>query len=120
MGGESLTEIERRRRWEQQQLQKQQQEQEFQAKFDLMFSASEAEWTAHMIESRNEAINKIAREVALIAELFHDASDLVQSQGQQLDIVHDSVAASKASTEKGVQQLEKAREHHENATCVLM
>lgn len=80
---------------------------------------AEVDFTASLVEERNEAIDSVTRDVAQVAELFRDLHGLVVDQGAMLDIVEKNVDNAAASAEKGVEHLREADKIDRSGRCVV-
>eukprot|EP00287_Rhodomonas_sp_CCMP768_P004246 CAMPEP_0196737452 /NCGR_PEP_ID=MMETSP1091-20130531/15183_1 /TAXON_ID=302021 /ORGANISM="Rhodomonas sp., Strain CCMP768" /LENGTH=294 /DNA_ID=CAMNT_0042081307 /DNA_START=53 /DNA_END=937 /DNA_ORIENTATION=+ len=75
------------------------------------------------IQDKHRDILRLEQSIVELHQLFQDMSVLVQQQGDMLDDIQKSVENAHADVDKGVQQLEKAKQTQKNnrkRMCCLM
>eukprot|EP00296_Roombia_truncata_P000617 JP436298.1.p1 GENE.JP436298.1~~JP436298.1.p1 ORF type:complete len:291 (+),score=67.66 JP436298.1:109-873(+) len=84
---------------------------------DVILSASHvaAKNALADIQEKHKDILKLESSISELHQLFLDMSVLVETQGELLDQIEYSVQQSVAYTEKGVKELDKAKEYHASA-----
>jgi len=64
-----------------------------------------------LLAEREEGINKLARGVEEISELFQDMSILVSQQGEQIDNIETNINNSLSHVDKANVELKKAQQY---------
>lgn len=95
----------------------QQMREQMQMRQMVQVESSEVDAMARIIEERNREIEAIHASSMEINEIFQDLAALVKHDGEVLARVEENVDAATKHTEKGVEELFKARELHKDSTC---
>ena len=64
-----------------------------------------------LLEEREEAILGIAQQISEVNETFRDLAQIVEEQGQGIDILEGNTSSAESSTKDGVGQLYEAEKH---------
>ena len=64
-----------------------------------------------LLEEREEAILGIAQQISEVNETFRDLAQIVEEQGQGIDMLETNTGAAEANTRDGVGQLQEAEKH---------
>jgi hypothetical protein len=64
-----------------------------------------------LLEEREEAILGIAQQISEVNETFRDLAQIVEEQGQGIDMLETNTGAAEATTKDGVGQLQEAEKH---------
>ena len=64
-----------------------------------------------LLEEREEAILGIAQQISEVNETFRDLAQIVEEQGQGIDLLETNTGAAEANTKDGVGQLQEAEKH---------
>jgi len=89
----------------------------------LSTSSQKAEDALKDVQDKHKDIQKLESSIQELHQLFVDLSVLVESQGEMLDNIENSVSTSLAYTKTGVQELEKANEYAKKSRkkmCILI
>ena len=93
---------------------------------DSGFSSSQLQIlddTEELVETRDQEINKIARSIEELAQIFKELAVLVIDQGTILDRIDYNMEQVVENTQEGMVHLEKAEQHQKNARatkCIVI
>ena len=79
--------------------------------FSALDAGSDA--MAAMLAEREAGIEAIARDTAIVHEMFVDVSNLVAKQGEDVDVIEDNASEANTRAAAGTQHLLKAQQHQQ-------
>ena len=76
---------------------------------EQIFTYEEEDFQTKLMEERERDITNITKDIHTVKDIFVDLGNLVQDQQHNVDDIENQINASLLDTEKGVNQLDKAK-----------